>query len=146
MDFINEIKDLIYYNLPIIIIVGIGFILDFITGTTKAIYKKNFKSNKFKRSVGKGLIYFCFVIMSVCIQYLFPIIIPIYKIFPFINRKIHFFIYIMCLYLIINDFISVEENSKLFSKGIPFIVKFLKKTKETIDNIDVEKGVDTDEN
>ena len=128
-----EIKNLLINNTTIIIIVGIAYLLDFITGISKAVYKHNIQSKKLRKSVGKGLSYFAYIIIGACLQILFPM-----ANFEIYNHNYDVFIYITCLYIIITEFISVNENTKQFASGIPIINKFLQNKKEELEHEEIK--------
>lgn len=129
-----DIKALVYNNLVIIVILLIAFIMDFITGVAKAVYKKNVKSDKLKKSAGKALIYFCTVVMACCLQLMFPVFSLNVN-----NSRYDGFIWVACSYLIITEFLSIQENGRVFSKGVPLLNKFLKKKKEDFDNAEINE-------
>lgn len=128
----ESIKQLILSNVIIIAISGIAYILDFITGFSKAVANKNVKSTKLRQSVVKGVSYFSFIIMTICLQLIFPIN------FELFGKNVDVFIYIGNLYIIFTEFISIRENSKEFLKA-PAIDNFIKKTQESINNTEIKK-------
>ena len=131
---IYSIKELLNNNIMVISFVGIAYALDFLTGISKALYKKNVSSNKLRKSIVKGISYFAYIIMGSCLQLLFP-----FAHLTLINKNYDVFIYFSCLYIIITEFISVTENTKQFAKGIPFINKFLELKKEELENSEINE-------
>ena len=137
----NTVIELIYSNITILIIVGIAYTLDFITGITKAIFKKNVQSSKLRKSVGKGISYVAWIVIGICLQLIFPVYTPILsEHLPILDTTYPVFIYSCCLYIIITEFLSVKENTKTFIKDIPFLSKFLETIKEKLENIEVKEG------
>lgn len=128
----ESIKQLILSNVIIIAISGIAYTLDFITGVSKAIANKNVKSSKLRKSIVKGVSYFSFIIMTICLQLIFPIN------FELFGKNVDVFIYVGNLYVILTEFISIRENGKEFLKA-PAIDNFMKKTQENINNMEIKK-------
>lgn len=129
----ESIKQLILSNVIIIAISGIAYILDFITGFSKALANKNVKSTKLRQSVVKGVSYFSFIIMTICLQLIFPVNFELFG-----KKNVDVFIYIGNLYIIFTEFISIRENGKEFLKA-PAIDNFMKKTQESINNTEIKK-------
>lgn len=127
----DSIKLLILSNVIIIAISGVAYFLDFLTGISKAIANKNVKSSKLRKSVVKGISYFSFIIMCICLQIMFPLN---FKIF---DKNVDVFIYLGNLYIIITEFLSIRENGKEFLKA-PAIDEFLKKTQDNINNTEIK--------
>lgn len=128
----ESIKQLILSNVIIIAISGIAYTLDFITGFSKAVANKNVKSSKLRKSIVKGVSYFSFIIMTICLQLIFPIN------FELFGKNVDVFIYVGNLYIILTEFISIRENGKEFLKA-PAIDNFMKKTQENINNTEIKK-------
>lgn len=128
----EALKELMWSNVIIIAISGIAYTLDFMTGISKAIANKNVQSSKLKKSFVKGVTYFSFIIMSICLQLIFPIN------FEILGKNVDVFIYLANLYIILTEFISVRENGKEFLKA-PAIDNFLTKTQETINDTEIKK-------
>lgn len=111
----DELKIILNENIKYIIIAGIAFLLDFITGFTRAVLKKDIQSSKLKKSINKFLLYFSFIVLGGCIEILFP---------SDTTVKIK----LICITIFATDGWSVIENGKDII-NIPFINDFFKSLK-----------------
>lgn len=125
----EEIKILLNENIKFIIIAGIAYALDFITGFSKAVLFKNVKSSKLRKSVMKGIAYFAFIIIGACLEILFPS-----KEVEIFGQEvcIYWKLQIICLGISLTDFYSVYENTKEY-QHIPFIAKILSYFKKEVE-------------
>lgn len=126
------IKNIFISNVLVIAICGVAYILDFITGITKAIVNKNIQSSKLKKSMNKGIVYFAYIVMGICLQAIFPFV----K-FDILTLNVDVFVYFACLYIITTEFLSVCENGKEFLKA-KGLTKFLKAIQNKLDNTDID--------
>lgn len=122
---LETIKELLIQQRTILIIVLVAVILDFITGITKAIFQKNIQSEKLRNTIPKIMGYSAIIIIGVSFQIVFNI--------DFITK-------IICLFIIVIEFISVIENINNYVTIPKFLTKLLDDKKNELD-----KGVDNDE-
>ena len=124
----EQIKILLNENIKFIVIAGIAYALDFVTGFSKAVLFKNVQSSKLRKSVMKGIAYFAFIIIGACLEILFP------------SKEVEVFgqtvciywkLQIICLGISLTDFYSVYENTKEY-QHIPFIAKILNYFKKEV--------------
>lgn len=111
----DELRIILNDNIKFIIIAGIAYALDFITGFTRALINKDVQSAKLKKSIIKFLIYFSFIVLGGCIEILFP---------SDTTVKIK----LVCIAIFATDGWSVIENSKDII-NIPIINDFFKNLK-----------------
>lgn len=125
----EQIKLLLNENIKFVIICGVAYSLDFVTGFSKAIFLKNVQSNKLKKSVMKGIAYFSFIIIGACLELLFPS-----KPITMFETEIYLYwkIQIICLGIALTDFYSVYENMKEYG-NIPFVEKILNYFRKEVD-------------
>lgn len=115
---LDTIYQLLIEQRTILIIVLIGVILDFITGITKAIIQKNIQSEKLRNTLPKIIGYFAIIIIGLCLQIVFDI--------DFITK-------IICLFIIVIEFISVIENVNNYVTIPKFLTKLLDDKKNELD-------------
>ena len=106
---LDTIYQLLIEQRTILIIVLVAVILDFITGITKAIFQKN---------IPKIMGYFAIIIIGVCLQIVFNI--------DFVTK-------IICLFIIVIEFISVIENVNNYVTIPKFLTKLLDDKKNELD-------------
>lgn len=109
----DELKIILNENIKYIIIAGIAYALDFLTGFTRALLRKDIQSSKLKKSISKFLLYFSLIVLGGCIEILFP---------SDTTVKIK----LVCIAIFATDGWSVVENGKDII-NIPFINDFFKK-------------------
>ena len=56
--------DIILQHKVILIIISVLFMIDFITGITKALYNKNFSSEKFRKTIPKLISYLAILVIA----------------------------------------------------------------------------------
>lgn len=115
---LETIKELLLAQQTILIIVFVAVILDFITGITKAIYMKNIQSEKLRKTIPKIIGYCAVILIAVCLQIVFNI--------DFITK-------IICLFIIVIEFISVIENINNYVTIPQFLIKLLEDKKKELD-------------
>lgn len=115
---LETIKELLLAQQTILIIVFVAVILDFITGITKAIYQKNIQSEKLRKTIPKIIGYCAVILIAVCLQIVFNI--------DFITK-------IVCLFIIVIEFISVIENINNYVTIPQFLIKLLEDKKKELD-------------
>lgn len=115
---LETIKELLLAQQTILIIVFVAVILDFITGITKAIYMKNIQSEKLRKTIPKIIGYCAVILIAVCLQIVFNI--------DFITK-------IICLFIIVVEFISVIENINNYVTIPQFLIKLLEDKKKELD-------------
>lgn len=115
---LETIKELLLAQQTILIIVVVAVILDFITGITKAIYQKNIQSEKLRKTIPKIIGYCAVILIAVCLQIVFNI--------DFITK-------IICLFIIVIEFISVIENINNYVTIPQFLIKLLEDKKKELD-------------
>jgi phage-related holin len=115
---LETIKELLLAQQTILIIVFVAVILDFITGITKAIYQKNIQSEKLRKTIPKIIGYCAVILIAVCLQIVFNI--------DFITK-------IICLFIIVIEFISVIENINNYVTIPQFLIKLLEDKKKELD-------------
>lgn len=115
---LETIKELLLAQQTILIIVFVAVILDFITGITKAIYQKNIQSEKLRKTIPKIIGYCAVILIAVCLQIVFNI--------DFITK-------IICLFIIVTEFISVIENINNYVTIPQFLIKLLEDKKKELD-------------
>ena len=125
----EEIKLILNENIKFIIIAGIAYALDFITGFSKALLFKNVQSSKLRKSVMKGIAYFAFIIIGGCLEILFPS-----KEIEILGKQfcIYWKLQTICLGISLTDFYSVYENTREY-QHIPFIAKILNYFKKDVE-------------
>lgn len=115
---LETIKELLLAQQTILIIVFVAVILDFVTGITKAIYQKNIQSEKLRKTIPKIIGYCAVILIAVCLQIVFNI--------DFITK-------IVCLFIIVIEFISVIENINNYVTIPQFLIKLLEDKKKELD-------------
>ena len=115
---IDTIYQLLIEQRTILIIVLVAVILDFITGITKAIFQKNIQSEKLRNTIPTIMGYFAIIIIGVCLQIVFNI--------DFVTK-------IICLFIIVIEFISVIENVNNYVTIPKFLTKLLDDKKNELD-------------
>lgn len=115
---LETIKELLLAQQTILMIVFVAVILDFITGITKAIYQKNIQSKKLRKTIPKIIGYCAVILIAVCLQIVFNI--------DFITK-------IICLFIIVIEFISVIENINNYVTIPQFLIKLLEDKKKELD-------------
>lgn len=115
---LETIKELLLAQQTILMIVFVAVILDFITGITKAIYQKNIQSEKLRKTIPKIIGYCAVILIAVCLQIAFNI--------DFITK-------IICLFIIVIEFISVIENINNYVTIPQFLIKLLEDKKKELD-------------
>lgn len=115
---LETIKELLLAQQTILIIVFVAVILDFVTGITKAIYQKNIQSEKLRKTIPKIIGYCAVILIAVCLQIVFNI--------EFITK-------IICLFIIVIEFISVIENINNYVTIPQFLIKLLEDKKKQLD-------------
>lgn len=115
---LETIKELLLAQQTILMIVFVAVILDFITGITKAIYQKNIQSEKLRKTIPKIIGYCAVILIAVCLQIVFNI--------DFITK-------IICLFIIVVEFISVIENINNYVTIPQFLIKLLEDKKKELD-------------
>lgn len=115
---LETIKELLLAQQTILMIVFVAVILDFITGITKAIYQKNIQSEKLRKTIPKIIGYCAVILIAVCLQIVFNI--------DFITK-------IICLFIIVIEFISVIENINNYVTIPQFLIKLLEDKKKELD-------------
>lgn len=115
---LDTIYQLLIEQRTILIIVLVAVILDFISGITKAIFQKNMKSEKLRNTIPKIMGYFAIIIIGVCLQIVFNI--------DFVTK-------IICLFIIVIEFISVIENVNNYVTIPKFLTKLLDDKKNELD-------------
>jgi toxin secretion/phage lysis holin len=115
---LETIKELLLAQQTILIIVFVAVILDFVTGITKAIYMKNIQSKKLRKTIPKIIGYCAVILIAVCLQIVFNI--------DFITK-------IICLFIIVIEFISVIENINNYVTIPQFLIKLLEDKKKELD-------------
>lgn len=115
---LETIKELLLAEQTILIIVFVAVILDFVTGITKAIYQKNIQSEKLRKTIPKIIGYCAVILIAVCLQIVFNI--------DFITK-------IICLFIIVVEFISVIENINNYVTIPQFLIKLLEDKKKELD-------------
>lgn len=115
---LDTIYQLLIEQRTILIIVLIAVILDFITGITKAIIQKNIKSEKLRNTIPKIMGYFAIIIIGLCLQIVF---------------NVDFLTKIICLFIIVIEFISVIENVNNYVTIPKFLTKLLDDKKNELD-------------
>ena len=128
----NIIINIFLSNILIIAICGVAYVLDFITGITKAIVNKNIQSSKLKKSMNKGIVYFAYIIMGICLQSIFP-----FLSFNILTLDVDLFVWFACLYIITTEFLSVRENGKEFLKA-KGLTTFLKNLQKKLDSTEID--------
>lgn len=118
----EEIKIILNENIKFIIIVGVAYASDFISGFSKAVLLKDVQSSKLKKSVVKGIGYFLFIIIGCCLEILFPVSdkTPMWK------------LQLICIGISLTDFYSVYENMKEYS-DIPIVAKIINYFKKDVE-------------
>lgn len=114
----ESIYQLLIGQKTILIIVFVAVILDFITGITKAIYQRNIQSEKLRKTLPKIIGYFAVILIGICLQIVFNI--------DFITK-------IICLFIIVIEFISVIENVNNYVTIPKFLTKLLDDKKNELD-------------
>lgn len=114
----ETIKELLLAQQTILIIAFIAVILDFLTGITKAIYQKNIQSEKLRKTIPKIIGYCAIILIGVSLQIVF---------------KIDFITKIICLFIIVIEFISVIENVNNYVTIPKFLTKILDDKKNELD-------------
>lgn len=115
---LETIKELLLTQQTILMIVFVAVILDFITGITKAIYQKNIQSEKLRKTIPKIIGYCAVILIALCLQIVFNI--------DFITK-------IICLFIIVIEFISVIENINNYVTIPQFLIKLLEDKKKEFD-------------
>lgn len=115
---LETIKELLLAQQTILMIVFVAVILDFVTGITKAIYQKNIQSEKLRKTIPKIIGYCAVILIAVCLQIVFNI--------DFITK-------IVCLFIIVIEFISVIENINNYVTIPQFLIKLLEDKKKELD-------------
>lgn len=115
---LETIKELLLAQQRFLMIVFVAVILDFITGITKAIYQKNIQSEKLRKTIPKIIGYCAVILIAVCLQIVFNI--------DFITK-------IICLFIIVIEFISVIENINNYVTIPQFLIKLLEDKKKELD-------------
>lgn len=115
---LETIKELLLAQQTILIIVFVAVILDFVTGITKAIYQKNIQSKKLRKTIPKIIGYCAVILIAVCLQIVFNM--------DFITK-------IICLFIIVIEFISVIENINNYVTIPQFLIKLLEDKKKQLD-------------
>lgn len=115
---LETIKELLLAQQTILMVVFVAVILDFITGITKAIYQKNIQSEKLRKTIPKIIGYCAVILIAVCLQIVFNI--------DFITK-------IICLFIIVIEFISVIENINNYVTIPQFLIKLLEDKKKELD-------------
>lgn len=115
---LETIKELLLAQQTILIIAFVAVILDFVTGITKAIYQKNIQSEKLRKTIPKIIGYCAVILIAVCLQIVFNI--------DFITK-------IICLFIIVIEFISVIENINNYVTIPQFLIKLLEDKKKELD-------------
>lgn len=116
---IDTIKTLLLENQIILIVVLASVILDFITGITKAIWQRNIQSEKLRKTIPKIIGYCAIILIAVCVQIVF---------------NIDFLCKIICLFIIVIEFLSVLENIQNYVTIPQFLIKWLENKKDELDN------------
>ena len=111
----EELKIICQSNLKFVIIAVIAYILDFISGFSRALIEKDIQSAKLKKSIRKGVLYFSFIILGGCAEILFP-------------SEHNFKIQAVCIAIFATDGWSVVENGKDIL-NIPIVTEFFKNLK-----------------
>lgn len=130
------IKIILNENIKFIIVVGIAYCLDFITGFSKAVFLHDVQSSKLKKSVVKGIMYFSFIIIGGCLEILFPVA----------PDKTMWKLQTICLGISLTDFWSVVENARGYA-DVPFIAKILEQFKKQTENelqLNLDEVIDDD--
>lgn len=115
---LDTIRELFIANELILLIVLIAVTLDFLTGITKAIYLHNVQSEKLRKTIPKIVGYFAVILISICLQIVF---------------NIDFLVKIICLFIIVIEFISVIENVNEYVTIPNFLIKLLEDKKNELD-------------
>ena len=116
---IEFLQNILINNKIILIIVFLAIIIDFVTGITKAVYNKNIQSKKLRKTIPKIIGYVTIIMMSLCIQIVF---------------NIDFFPKIICLFIIVIEFLSTIENINEFVKIPDFLIKFLETKRDELND------------
>lgn len=113
----EELKIICNENIKFVIIAGIAFVLDFITGFSRAVFEKNVQSAKIKKSIVKFVLYFSFIILGGCAEILFP-------------TEHTFKIQLVCIAIFATDGYSVWENGKDII-NLPIVKEFFENLKNS---------------
>lgn len=113
----EELKIICNENIKFVIIAGIAYLLDFLTGFSRAIFEKNVQSSKIKKSIVKFVLYFSFIILGGCAEILFP-------------TEHTFKIQLVCIAIFATDGYSVWENGKDII-NLPIVKEFFEKLKNS---------------
>ena len=117
------------YNLIYIIIAIVMYLCDTISGFAKVFYKKNYESEKARKSFSKLLVFICLIFavmgIDILIKYSYP------------ETKIHF-CNIICIAISIVELTSIGENMEVVT-GTNYVTDILvyinQKLKSIINNI-----------
>lgn len=119
-------------NIPYIIIIGIFFILDTITGLAKTFYKRNYESSKAKKGFSKLLVYICLTLACIFLECLIN----------YSGYNIHFS-KVISIAIILVEFSSIIENFEIIT-GKNIITELANKIFSNLKNI-VKEGDETNE-
>lgn len=119
MELYIHIKTILIGYSNYLLIIVIAIVTDFITGITKAIFKKNIQSEKLRKTIPKIIGYFAIIIIGICLQIVF---------------NIDFIVKILTLFIIVIEFISVIENIQNYVTIPKFLIKLLNDKKDELDN------------
>lgn len=119
MELYTHIKTILIGYSNYLLIILIAIVTDFITGITKAIFKKNIQSEKLRKTIPKIIGYFAIIIIGICLQIVF---------------NIDFIVKILTLFIIVIEFISVIENIQNYVTIPKFLIKLLNDKKDELDN------------
>lgn len=119
MELYDHIKHILIGYSNYLLIILIAIVTDFITGITKAIFKKNIQSEKLRKTIPKIIGYFAIIIIGICLQIVF---------------NIDFIVKILTLFIIVIEFISVIENIQNYVTIPKFLIKLLNDKKDELDN------------
>lgn len=108
MEFITEHKTML-------IVIAIIFLIDFLTGVTKALYNKNFSSEKFRKTIPKVISYVAVLAIAMTLDYYFELNVLVTGCGTFI---------------IITEATSIIENVNEFVSIPDVLTKFLESKKE----------------
>ena len=142
---IEWFNNLINTILPLCVALIIMFIIDTISGVLNAKKNGNFRSNELRKCIPKFLLYFCFILMTAIIDFIFWYYFRQSDVVPewMLNFSTHYPITVVCkLFIILTESISFVENCRNYGIPIPsFIDSILNKSKELLD----EEGDENDE-
>lgn len=110
---------------------------DYLSGMTKAWMNSELSSSKGMKGIVKKLCYMLVVIVAACVDWL---VIEGLAMIGLSIGKTYYFGVMVCIWLIINELISILENLDAIGVPLPrFLVTMVKRLKNTVDKTDKEE-------